>query len=183
MGQDPEQAKSEMAPPDHATRLGHARRAWDVLEASKLHDERTEVEGVKLKRGEVAYCVVEGAGLVEPRREGAFAVTDTGVFVVTDQRCVFVGAKRSTEWTFAKLVGYALERDAVAMFNVSNRQKTTGVQYAAEDEPRIAVTIAAAIARFRGEDEHAALVNELEEDHRRAFAEWEEAGSHTPPTA
>jgi hypothetical protein len=134
---------------------------------------------VKLKRGEVAYCVVEGAGLVEPRRAGALAVTDTGVFVVTNQLCLFVGAKRSTEWTFAKLLGCSLERDTVAVFNVSNRQKTTGVQYAAEDEPRTA----AATARFRGEEEHAALVNELEEDHRRAFAAWEEAGSHMPPTA
>jgi hypothetical protein len=41
----------------------------------------------------------------------------------------------------------------------------------------------AAIARFQGEDEHAALVNELEEDYRRAYAEWEHAGVLAPPTA
>jgi hypothetical protein len=178
------QAKSEATVHDNASRLGQqTRHAWDALVASKLHNERSDVEGVKLRRGEVAYCAIDGVGLVEPRRAEAPTVTDTGLFVVTNQRCVFVGSKRTTEWAYSKLVGYSLEGEAVAMFNVSNRQKATGVTYSVEIEPQIDATIAAAVARFHGEAEHAVLVDELEQDHRRAYAEWEEAGSHAPPTA
>jgi hypothetical protein len=178
------QAKSEPTVQDHASRLGErTRHAWHALVAAKLHDERGDVEGVKLKRGEVAYVSIDGAQLVEPRRAEASTVTDTGLFVVTNQRCVFVGSKRKTEWAYSKLLEYSLEGEAVAMFNVSNRQKATGVKYTVENEPQIDATIAAAIARFHGDAEHAALLNKLEEDHRRAFAEWEEVGSHTPPTA
>ena len=36
-------------------------------------------------------------------------MTDTGSFVVTNQRCVFVGSKRSTDWAFSKLLGYSLD--------------------------------------------------------------------------
>jgi hypothetical protein len=178
------QVKSEATGQDNASRLGErTRRAWRALSAAKLHDERSDVEGVKLKRGEVAYFAIDGAGLVEPRRAEASTVTDTGLFVVTNQRCVFVGSKRKTEWAYSKLLEYSLEGEALAMFTVSNRQKATGVKYAVDIEPQIDATIAAAIARFHGETEHAELVNELEEEHRRAFAEWEEAGSHVPPTA
>ena len=179
-----EQAKSEATGQDNASRLRErTRRAWDALVAAKLHDERSDVEGVKLKRGEVAYFSIDGVGLVESRRAEASDVTDTGLFVVTNQRCVFVGSRRKTEWAYSKLLGYSLDGEAVAMFTVSNRQKATGVKYAGDIEPQIDATIAAAIARFHGEAEHAKLVNEFEQDHHRAFAEWEEAGSHAPPTA
>jgi hypothetical protein len=184
MVEERNQARPVAAAQDEATRLGHqARHAWDAWAASKLPNERTDVEGVKLKRGEVAYYAIEDAGLVEMRRAELPTVTDTGSFVVTNQRCVFVGSNRSTEWAYSKLLDYSLDGEAVAMFNVSNRQKATGVKYSVEIEPQVDATIAAAIARFRGEDEHAALVNALHEDHRRAFAEWEVAGSHVPPTA
>jgi hypothetical protein len=178
------QATSEMAGRDRVTRLGQqARDAWAALMASKLHDERTPVEGVDLERDEVAYCVVEDARLVEPRRGGPQTETDSGLFVVTNTRCVFVGPERSTEWAYSKLLEYSLEGESVAMFRVSDREKTTGVRYTVESTPQIDATIAAAIARFHGEDEHAALVDELEQDHHRIFAEWEEASSHVPPTA
>ena len=178
------QAKPLSAVEDEATRVGHqARHAFDAWSASKLHHEISDVEDVKLKRGEVVYCAIKDAGLVELRRAGAPTVTDTGSFVVTNQRCVFVGSKRRTEWVYAKLLGYSLDGEALAMFNVSNRQQASGVQYGVAIEPQVDATIAAAIARFHSEDEHAALVEALHEDYRRTFAEWEEAGSHTPPTA
>jgi hypothetical protein len=168
---------------DHTTQLGQQTRdAWAAFRASQLHDS-VVVEGVKLKRGEVAYCVVEGAELIEPRRAEPLTVTDTGLFAVTNKRCVFVGSKRSTEWAYSKLLEYALEGEAVAIFTVSNRQKATGVRYTVDRAPHIDATIAAAIARSHGEDEHAALVDELEQDHHKLFAEWEQASSHVPPTA
>jgi len=61
---------------------------------------------------------------------------------------------------------------AVAIFNGSNRQKATGVKHTPEILPKVDALIAAAIARFQGEDKHADLDNELDEDYRRAFAEW-----------
>jgi len=183
MVEDRKQARSVAAVPDENARLGNqARHARDAWEASKLHEESTDVEGVKLKRGEVVYRAIEDAGLVELRAKEP-TVTDAGSFVVTNQRCVFVGAKRSTEWAYSKLLDHSHEGEAVVMFNVSNRQKATGVKYPVEIGPVVDATIAAAIARFHGEDEHAALVDALHEDYRRAFAEWEVAGSHVPPTA
>ena len=178
------QARSETAGRDRVTRLGQqARDAWAALMASKLHDERTAVEGVDLERDEVAFCVVEDARLVEPSRGEPQTETDSGLFVVTNTRCVFRRPGRSIEWAYSKLLEYSLEGESVAMFRVSDRQTTMGVRYAVESTPQIDATIAAAVARFRGEDEHAALVDELEQDHHRIFAEWEEASSHVPPTA
>ena len=184
MAEERKQARPVGAVQDQTSRLGeqarHARAAWS---ASKLDHESSNVDGVKLKRGEVVYCAVEDTELVEQRRAEVPIVTDTGSFVVTNQRCVFVGSKRSSGWAYSKLLDYSLDGEAMAMFNVSNRQKTTGVKYSVESEPQVDATIAAAIARFHGEDEHAALVNALHEEYTRAFAEWEVAGSHVPPTA
>src|SRR6478736_6216018 len=137
------QAKSAATGQDNASRLGErTRRAWDALVAAQLHDERSDVEGVKLKRGEVGYFSIDGAGLVEPRRVEGSTVSDTGLFVVTNQRCVFVGSKRRTEWAYSKLLEYSLEGEGVAMFTVSNRQNATGVMYIVDMEPQIDATIA-----------------------------------------
>jgi hypothetical protein len=168
---------------DEATRLSHqARHAWDAWTAAKLHHERTDVEGLQLEPGEVVYCAVDDAGLVETPEGGAPAVTDTGSFIVTNQRCAFVGSTRNTDWAYSELVDHSVG-DARAMFQVSDRGEATGVSYRTEVQPQVDATIAAAIARFHGEAEHAALVDALHEDYRRAFGEWEEAGSHAPPTA
>jgi len=184
MVQERKPAPSDTTQQHDATQLGQqARRAWDAWVASKLHHESTAVAGVNLKRGEVAYCTIEEAGLVEPDQAGATTVTDTGVFVVTNDRCVLVGSRRTTEWVYANLLGYSADREALTMFNVRSGQKKTGVKYTVETAPRVDATIAAAIARFHGEDEHAAVVAELEQAYRRAYAEWEELGSHSPPTA
>src|SRR5678816_19837 len=82
MVQERKPASSDTTQQHDATQLGQqARRAWDAWVASKLHHESTAVAGVNLKRGEVAYCTIEEAGLVEPDQAGATTVTDTGVFL------------------------------------------------------------------------------------------------------
>jgi hypothetical protein len=178
------QARSAAGAHDNATRLGEqARHAWDAWVAAKLQHESAQVDGVELERDEVAYCSVGAAELVEARSEEPPTVTDSGSFVVTNQRCVFVGSERTTEWAYAKLIGYSLDGEAMAMFDVSDRQEATGVKYSVAVEPQVDATIAAAIARFHGGDEHAVLVDSLQEDYHRVYAEWEEVGSHTPPTA
>jgi hypothetical protein len=102
--------------------------------------------------------------------------TDRGKFVVTNQRCLFMGDKRTTEWAYAKLVGFSLEGDGgTAVFNVTNRQKASGVLYGTEREAEIEATIAAAIARFQGDEPWRALIAELEETVADAEREAESA--------
>lgn len=98
-------------------------------------------------------------------RQGPEAIqaTDFGKFVLTNHRALFIGAKKTTEWAFSKLVGFSLEGEGgTALFNVSNRQKASGVIYGTANEAVIEATIAAAIARFQGEAVHRALLDELE---------------------
>ena len=103
-------------------------------------------------------------------------VIDTGLFAVTNQRCLFVGSKRTTEWLYTKLVGFSLaEGTGGALFNVSNRQKSSGVQYTHTAQHVCDTVIAAAIAQFQGPAEHAALVNELEAEYRSAWQQWQTA--------
>ena len=186
-----------------------ARTAFDAWEAAKLQTQRSVVQGVMIKKGEVAYGALDGAGYVEPKRppghwagrssgysiriakgvnyrvgsnrgryvqgEERPTITDTGLFVITNQRCVFVGQKKTTEWAFAKLVGYSLDGEAIAIFNVSNRQKATGVAYTVEVEPIYDSMIAAAIARFQSEEAHAEVVTELEHDYKVAWQLWKQS--------
>ena len=89
---------------------------------------------------------------------------DRGVFVVTNQRCLFIGSKRTSEWACSKLLGYMLARNCVALFNVSNRQKTTGVQYDRKQETMVAYAIAGSIAAFSGTQAHQSLLADLNTD-------------------
>jgi hypothetical protein len=196
-----------------AVLLQEAHRAHESWEAAKLDESRASVPGVMLKKGEVAYISVQGAGFVEPKRapgqwagrssgysfrvakgvsyrigaskgryvqgEETPTVTDTGLFVVTNQRCVFIGEKRNTEWAYAKLLGYSLDGEAIAIFNVSNRQKATGVMYTTDVEHILDPLIAAAIAKFQSEEAHQQVVNELGQSYGEAYRAWE--ASTAPP--
>ena len=110
-------------------------------------------------------------------------VIDTGLFVVTNQRCLFVGAKRTTEWLYSKLVGFSLDGHATAVFNVSNRQKASGVFYGSTVEHICDTVIAAAIAQFQGPEAHSAILAELDTDYRTAWQEWQTAEQPALPTA
>jgi hypothetical protein len=111
-------------------------------------------------------------------------ITDRGMFVVTSQRCLFNGDKKSTQWEYSKLLGYSLDGEAIAIFNVSNRQKATGVAYTTEVEPIFDSMIAAAIAKFHSDEAHAEVVAELEQDYRDAYDRWQQSqtGALPPPT-
>jgi len=123
-------------------------------------------KGLSYRAGRSKGTFVQGAEVPTP--------VDRGAFVVTNRRCIFVGEKRTTEWVYAKLVGFSLDGDGVAYFNVSNRQKTTGVYFGTELETRVDATIAGAIARFQGPAQHAAVVAEFDQavaEARSAVAE------------
>jgi hypothetical protein len=173
-------------------------RAEEAAGYARLAHGETMVDGVVLKRREVAYAAVAGAAFFQPmllpghwaggssgvslriakgvsyrvgRSRGSFTpggeelkITDTGSFVVTNRRCLFVGSKRTTEWAFAKLVGFNLEGAGVAVFNVTNRQKPSGVAYGEAAENKVDAVVTAAIAQFTGADAHRAVVDELDGD-------------------
>jgi hypothetical protein len=131
----------------------------------------------------VRYRVGASKGTYQQGEERP-AVTDVGTFVVTSQRCVFIGTKRTTEWAYSKLLGFSLEGEGVALFNVSNRQKTTGVFYGADKEAALDAVIAAAIAQYQSPDDHAALVDELQREYVHSHAVWEALNrGEEPPTA
>lgn len=58
-------------------------------------------------------------------------VIDTGRFIVTDQRAVFVGGKQSREFDWDKLLSYDIQQlkrnNSIIYLPVSNRQKVSGV--------------------------------------------------------
>jgi hypothetical protein len=223
MRESREAKHAERAAAEHAARVQaastEASAMHDALEAARLPRGETDVPGVMLQRGEVAYLTIEGAAFVEPKRapgqwqgrssgasirvakgvsyrvggsRGTFVQgeerptpTDTGTFVVTDRRCLFIGSKRTTEWAFSKLVGYDTDGPGTAFFNVSNRQKTTGVLFGTEVENQVDALIAGALARFTGPEQHASLIAAMEAEYRYLYDAWRalEEGREPPERA
>ena len=90
------------------------------------------------------------------------SVADRGTFVVTSQRCLFVGGGTTVNWAHADLVGFSLEGRGQASFTVRNRHTTTGAFYGPAYESIVDAVVAAAIARFQGQEVHTELIRELE---------------------
>lgn len=127
----------------------------------------------------VRYRVGGSRGTFEQGKE-VLQPTDKGTFVVTNHRCLFVGSKRTTEWLFTKLVGFSLEGEGVAIFNVSNRQKATGVFYGSEVEAQADAVVAAAIAKSQSDAAHEGLVAEMKSAVGDALQELERAKAAGP---
>lgn len=132
------------------------------------------VKGVNYRVGQTRGTYTQG----EERPE----ITDEGLGVITNQRILFVGTKRSMEWSYAKMLGFNLEADAMAIFSVSNRQKASGFAYQAEADHIIDAVITAAIAKFRSPDDHAAVVAELLTMYNEAYQQWQAADTITQIT-
>jgi hypothetical protein len=151
---------------------------------------------VQCKRDERVYLCLDGAALIEPRREaghwegrsqgvsvrvpgtksmryrvGASHGTyvqgverptpiDSGQFVITDQRAVFLGQKQTREWAWSKLIGITHAGDAPwSAIAVSNRAKVSGVAYDQMHERAIRFMLDLAVARANGTADN--LVREL----------------------
>jgi hypothetical protein len=214
-----EAAQAQKARTESEQRLSilawEANRAYEAWRLSKLEDDEGKVPGMQFKKGEIAYLVTHGIGLVEPRRGpstwvggsqgvsfkiskhmryrvGATkghlvqgdeepTVIDQGLGVVTNQRMVFVGSKRTMEWAYSKLLGYSLEQQSMAIFNVSNRQKASGFAYSAEHDLTVDAVISAAIAAFDSPEEHAAVVEGYLENYLAAHAAWDSLNRELNP--
>ena len=183
-----------------------ANLAYESYLAAQLEHSESRLQGVQLKMGEIAYLVLDGVGLVEPRRaptqwvggshgvsfniakgvryrvgqtrghvvqgEERPTIIDTGLGVVTNRRMLFIGAKRSTEWAYSKLLGYSLEHDSMAIFNVTNRQKASGFAYQTAVDHRVDAIVTAALAAFQGPEEHAEVLEAYKEAYLEVQQRW-----------
>lgn len=91
---------------------------------------------------------------------------DQGKLVITNQRVLFVGGKKTIECLFAKLVSAEVSDGELAL-SVSNRQKVTRVHYGANLDGWVQMRVTLAMSIARGDsDQFAAQIqgqlNELE---------------------
>ncbi len=100
--------------------------------------------GVRYRIGQSRGTFVQG--------DEAPTIIDTGPIVMTTARVVFLGAKRTVEWAFAKLIAVQHYHDRPwTAIQVSNRQKVTGITYDAANEHNLRLRLEAALALFNTE--------------------------------
>jgi hypothetical protein len=120
------------------------------------HGVSVRVPGTKSMR----YRVGQTRGTFVPGAERPTPI-DQGLFAITDKRAVFIGAKQTREWAWAKLIAVEHQADppwtAIA---VSNRQKTSGVSYPAGYADQLRFRLDLALSHFDGTTPN--LVRELE---------------------
>lgn len=75
---------------------------------------------------------------------------DTGTLSITSQRIVFQGSKKSTECTFAKLLGIQHGAGGLTI-SVSNRQKPTVVHFGERLDDWVSNRLTIAMALFHGD--------------------------------
>ncbi len=100
-------------------------------------------------------------------------IIDTGTGVVTNQRIIFIGAKRTTEWAYVNLLGFSLEQTGTAIFNVSNRQKASGLSYPFYMDSIVDAAVSATIAAYAGPDEYAAVLHVFTQAVTEAEGAWD----------
>ena len=85
---------------------------------------------------------------------------DQGELVVTNQRAVWVGGKKTIECLFPKLVNVTVGDGQVAL-SVSNREKVTRVHYGSQLDEWVHLRLTLALSVFRGDaDQFAEQVQE-----------------------
>lgn len=75
--------------------------------------------------------------------------TDEGTTMVTTERIMFTGAKRTQEWKFAKMMSITHHAPGYSIFATSGRSKPTGIGFGPDvaTEVQFRIELAAAIAR------------------------------------
>jgi len=134
-------------------------RVFDVIEHAALVEPRRLpdhwVGGYSGFSFRVARGVRYHVGATKGRRvqgEEVPTAVDTGTATITDRRVVFQGGRRSREWGFAKLLGYHHDaQQPVTLFQVSNREKVSGLLYDRQLAEEVQFRLALALAHGRGE--------------------------------
>jgi hypothetical protein len=75
---------------------------------------------------------------------------DTGKLVISNQRVVFVGTKKTIECSFAKMVSVNIAEGDIYL-SVSNRQKVTRIHYGAQLDDWVHLRMALAMSIARGD--------------------------------
>jgi hypothetical protein len=76
----------------------------------------------------------------------------SGTVTVTNQRIVFQSTNQAREWPFAKLLGFQHDpQQPITYFQVSTRQKVSGVGYTAAFARVWQFRLAVALAEFQGQ--------------------------------
>jgi hypothetical protein len=106
---------------------------------------------------------------------------DTGQFVITNLRGVFLGEKQTREWAWPKLIGITHAGDAPwSAIAVSNRAKVSGVAYDAAHERAIRFMLDLAVSRANGTADN--LVRELTGEIEQVQGELQAAAPPPPST-
>jgi len=93
---------------------------------TRVSSRSTDAFTVALAKG--FYYTAAAGQSVSPEPDDELKQIDIGVAHFTTHRVVFVGAKQTREWDFAKLLGTTEEPGGLRlMISVSNRQKTSGL--------------------------------------------------------
>jgi hypothetical protein len=138
--------------------LAPGERVFSVLERVGLVEPRNLPErwavgytgfSFRLARG-VRYRDAVGGKKKQPGEELPTPV-DTGMATITDRRVVFHGSRRTREWAFANMAGYHNDgRVPVTLFNLSNREKVSGLLYDRAHADDVHFRLALALAHYGG---------------------------------
>ena len=144
--------------PSVPLRLAPGERVFSVLERASLVEPRKRPEqwsagytgfSFRLARG-VRYRLADTKGKKDPGEEAPTAV-DTGAAMITDRRVVFQGSRRTREWAFNKVAGYHNDgRVPLTLFQVSNREKVSGLLYDRAGAEEVHFRLALALAHYDG---------------------------------
>ena len=109
---------------------------------------------VRLNAGKTGGKITQGAESID--------ATDQGPLLITNQRIMFAGTKRSHEWRFDKMMSCSHSPEGTSIFAMTGAAKPTGVAYGkkAATEVQFRIELASAIALDTLDRYEAELVTE-----------------------
>jgi hypothetical protein len=150
-----------------------------LVEARRLPGEwvgRSQGVSLRVMKG-VSYRIGGNRGTFQQGAEVP-TVIDTGRLTISNQRIVFQGNKQTREWGFSKLIGYQHDPDLpITYFQVSNRQKTSGLLY--DDKSAATFRLRLAVALAWADGDASEIIPVLEEKMRSHQAAIPPAGAQT----
>lgn len=97
---------------------------------------------VRVNTGRTGGRIIPGEESITP--------TDDGNALITNQRVMFVGAKRTHEWDFSKMVSVSHSPAGYTVFAMKGRGKPAGIAYGKEPATEVQFRLELASAMARG---------------------------------
>ena len=144
--------------PQIPLRLHPAERVFSVFQDVGLVESRSQGGHWEGGHSGFSFRVAKGVRWNVGATKGRYAkgeerptMIDTGTATVTDRRVVFQGPKQSREWDFDKLLGYRhASPEPMTSFQVSNRERVSGLLYDQDQAPEVHFRLALAMAHHQG---------------------------------